>query len=38
MRHMSLHTSVDSDWGAIEKQGQVDQEKEPKPVDAAPIG
>ncbi|KAK0472778.1 MFS general substrate transporter [Armillaria novae-zelandiae] len=32
MRHMSLHTSVDSDWG--EKQGQVDQ---PKPVDAAPL-
>lgn len=35
MRHMRLHTSVDSDWGAVERQGQVDQEKEPKAGDAA---
>ncbi|KAK0205831.1 iron permease [Desarmillaria ectypa] len=38
MRHMDLHTSVDSDWGAVEKQGQVDQENERKVGDAAPIG
>ncbi|PBK81733.1 iron permease [Armillaria gallica] len=35
MRHMRLHTSVDSDWGAVERKGQVDQEKEPKAGDDA---
>ncbi len=38
MRHMSLHTSVDSNWGTVEEQGQVGQENEPKPVDPATIG
>lgn len=38
MRHVSLHTSVDSDWGTVEKQGPVDQENEPKAGDATPIG
>ncbi|KAK0191701.1 iron permease [Armillaria mellea] len=39
MRHVSLHTSVDSDWGAVEKQGP-DQRNEPKAAsgDPAPIG